>query len=278
MSIYDGARAVMKCLAVQDRDALLVVCNEPLRRLADAVVAASRSTNTRLLEYPIQARSGEEPPPHVAVAMNEVTCAVLLTSYSISHTRARIEATERGVRIASMPAVTADTFTRALTVDYEVLHTRGEAIASSLTSACLCEIATPAGTNVRLSLRDRQGRNDDGRLGAPGAFGNLPAGEAYISPVETEGAGTIVFDASLGSWGALEEPLIIELEDGRAEAITGGAAADWLPTTLDSGGFSGRFIAELGIGTNPAARLVGSILEDRRASERFTSLSGQVSE
>ena len=40
--------------------------------------------------------------------------------------------------------------------------------------------------------------------------------------------------------------------------------ADWLLETLDSGGENGRFVAELGIGTNPAATIVGVILEDEK--------------
>jgi leucyl aminopeptidase (aminopeptidase T) len=34
--------------------------------------------------------------------------------------------------------------------------------------------------------------------------------------------------------------------------------------TLDAGGASGRVLAELGIGTNPAATLSGNILEDEK--------------
>jgi leucyl aminopeptidase (aminopeptidase T) len=264
LSIKDGAHAVMECLGVRESDSLLVVYNEPLRALADAVAAVSPTESVRVLEYPSQTRSGEEPPPAVGAALREATCAVMLTSYSISHTQARIDATEAGVRVASMPAITADTFARALTVDYQALRMRGDAVASRLTNADVCEITTPSGSDLKISLHGRLGRSDDGSLSASGAFGNLPAGEAYIAPVETEGAGTLVFDASLGSWGLLEEPLVIELRDGRAERIEGGAAAAWLAETLDSGGTSGRLIAEFAIGTNPEASLVGSILEDEK--------------
>ena len=105
---------------------------------------------------------------------------------------------------------------------------------------------------------------DDGDLREAGAFGNLPAGEAYIAPFEAEGSGTIVFDGSLASWGLLAEPLRIELDRGRAAEATGGEAAPWLLSALDAGGPNGRVIAELGIGTNPSATIIGKILEDEK--------------
>ncbi|MHB8695874.1 MAG: aminopeptidase, partial [Solirubrobacteraceae bacterium] len=79
-----------------------------------------------------------------------------------------------------------------------------------------------------------------------------------------EGKGTIVFDLSVASSGLLEEPLHIEFADGRAVAASGGAAAATLLSVLDSGGPNGRVVAELGIGTNPAATIIGKILEDEK--------------
>ena len=43
-----------------------------------------------------------------------------------------------------------------------------------------------------------------------------------------------------------------------------GPVRKWLLDTLDAGGSNGRQLAELGIGTNPAATLSGSILEDEK--------------
>ena len=71
-----------------------------------------------------------------------------------------------------------------------------------------------------------------------------------------------MFDGSLTGWGLLDEPLSIELAQGRAITATGGAAAGWLLKTLQAGGENGRTIAELGIGTNPGATITGAILED----------------
>jgi leucyl aminopeptidase (aminopeptidase T) len=132
-----------------------------------------------------------------------------------------------------------------------------------LTAAATCRITSPAGTDVTLTLAGRTAISDDGNLRATGAFGNLPAGEGFISPIETAGEGTIVFDGSIGGYGLLEEPLWVTLSGGRI-VEAGGAAAPWLLSTLDAGGEHGRSIAELGIGTNPAARLSGNILEDEK--------------
>ena len=113
-------------------------------------------------------------------------------------------------------------------------------------------------------LSGRSGISDDGDLTAVGAFGNLPAGEAFIAPIETSGEGTIVFDGALGGFGLLEEPVPVVLSEGRLVDARG-AVGEWLAATLDAGGEHGRSLAELGIGTNPAARMTGNVLEDEKA-------------
>ena len=262
---------VMDRLAVTSRDAVLIVCNTELphaAELVDAVAGAARARNGRVAvhDYPAGTRDGEEPPTAVATAMRESTAVALLTRFSISHTRARMEATRRGARIASMPGVSRDTFARALLADYDELRLAGNALAKRLTAASSCRVTSVAGTNIVLSLHGRTAIVDDGNLDAPGAFGNLPAGEAYIAPHEDTARGTIVFDGSLTEWGKLEEPLTVVLEQGRAVNITGGAAAQWLGETLDAGGPSGRVIAELGIGTNRGAQISGDMLEDEKVA------------
>jgi leucyl aminopeptidase (aminopeptidase T) len=73
-----------------------------------------------------------------------------------------------------------------------------------------------------------------------------------------------VFDGSLAGYGLLAAPLTVTLRAGRAVAATG-EAGRWLLDTLDAGGSTGRLIAELGIGTNPNARVSGQIIEDEKA-------------
>ena len=114
-----------------------------------------------------------------------------------------------------------------------------------------------------LSLEGRTGLSDDGNLQAPGAFGNLPAGEGYVAPIETIGEGAIVIDGSLAGYGVLPAPVRITVREGRAVNASG-EVGQWLLGMLDSGGEHGRSLAELGIGTNPAAILTGNVLEDEK--------------
>jgi leucyl aminopeptidase (aminopeptidase T) len=261
-----AAETTVDRLGVATGESFVVAFNPALATIAEAVAEAARRLGVGVLalSFPELTRNGEEPPADVAAALLEADAAALVTTFSLSHTTARLEATRRGARIASLPGISEDMFARTLPVDYARLERAGRALAARLTEAGRCRIVTAAGTDVELDLRGRTGRSDDGDLRAPGSFGNLPAGEAYVAPFEQAGDGTIVFDGSIASWGLLSEPLRVELEGGRAVAAAGDGAAAWLLETLDAGGPNGRVVAELGIGTNPAATITGLILEDEK--------------
>lgn len=262
-----AADVTLDRLGVSGGDTFLVVSNPELveiaTELADAALA--RTEKVRIQEFEPTSRDGEEPPPTVATAMRQASAIAIVTRYSLSHTQARMAATRVGARIASMPDITPEIFARTIPTDYTHLQRVGRELARQLTDATLCRVTAPAGTDVELWLRGREAICDDGDLLTPGAWGNLPAGEGYIAPLEGEGCGTIVFDGSLAGWGLLAEPLSIELQHGRAVTAEGGAAAEWLLETLEAGGPNGRTIAELGIGTNPRATISGAILEDEKA-------------
>ena len=259
------ATAAVDCLGVGPADSVLIVCNDEQRLIAESLAAAAtlRARSVTVLTFPALSRHGEEPPAEVAEAMARADVVFAPTSSSLSQTQARMEATRRGARIATLPTITEEIFTRALPVDYRELKRKGEWLAARLTAASTTRISSAAGTEIVLRLAGRTGRSDDGNLQQRGMFGNLPAGEAYIAPHENVGDGTIVFDGSLAGYGRLTSPVRITVHRGRAtDADTD--AGDWLLQTLDAGGEHGRSLAELGIGTNPAAILTGNVLEDEK--------------
>jgi leucyl aminopeptidase (aminopeptidase T) len=274
-----AAMACMDCLGVATRDRALIVSNPPHRRVAKALLDAARGrTNVvRHIEYATLARHGEEPPDAVAHALEEATVALAPTVYSISHTRARIEATARGVRIAGMSSLSEAAFASALPIDYRSLEHSTAVVARALTAATTCRLTSTAGTDLTLELRGRAALEDNGNLRNPGAFGNLPAGEVYIAPIETIGDGTIVVDGSLAGYGLLRQPLRLRLHSGRI-VDAAGEAADWLLRTLDAGRLgNGRTIAELGIGVNPCAHVTGTILDEKARGTAHVAFGTNVS-
>ena len=259
------AKVAVERLAVRSGERVAVVHNGPQAEIAAAIAAAAEShgAEVRLVEFVAPARHGMEPSAEIAELLLWSNAGFGVTSASLSHTQARLNACKAGARFASMPLLTADIFARTLPVDYDWMSSAGAAIAELMSSADSARVTSPEGTDVTLSLAGREGRNDDGNYSTPGAFGNLPAGEGYIAPVENAGEGTIVFDGSLTGYGVLDEPIAVHIKDG---AVIGaeGAAADYLLATLEAAGPTGKTVAEFAIGTNPAAKIVGIVLEDEK--------------
>jgi leucyl aminopeptidase (aminopeptidase T) len=89
----------------------------------------------------------------------------------------------------------------------------------------------------------------------------LPSGEAYIAPVEGKGEGEILVDGSIAGIGAISEPVLLTVREGRLITATG-AEGDKLLSMLGEG--DGRILGEFGIGTNDKARITGVVLEDEK--------------
>jgi leucyl aminopeptidase (aminopeptidase T) len=183
------------------------------------------------------------------------------TIQSLSHTSARRAATQAGVRIATLPGVTEDMLSRLMNADMRTLRRRGAAIAAALRSGEEARITCQHGSDLRLGLKDRIPIADAGVLNAPGAFGNLPCGEAFVAPTTAEG--TLVVDGSIAGVGKVETPVELTVRDGHLTAATGPEGATLLEM-LTMHGEDGTNVAELGIGTNEEATLTGNILEDEK--------------
>jgi leucyl aminopeptidase (aminopeptidase T) len=256
---------LVDCLAVRPAENVLVLTDPTRRAIAEALVEQARAlgAETLLMEMAARETHGTEPPPAVAAALLECSVAVAPTSKSISHTEARHAASARGVRIATMPEITEDLLVRTMGADYSRIKERSLAVAARLTQGSEARITTDAGTDVTLHIAGREGIADTGDLTQPGAFGNLPAGEGFIAPVEGKTAGRIVFDGSIWPIGALQEPLVVDVEDGYAVSFEGPAAGQFR-SRLEPYGREAFAVAELGIGTHDEARLGGNVLEDEK--------------
>ena len=254
---------VRDCLGVREGESVLVVCDPVTRDLGEAMRQESGRAGAGVVLALMEAGivDGEEPPPPVAAAMREADVVLAPTAKSISHTEARRAASAAGARIATLPGVTAEMLARVMSADMGELARRGAAVAAALSAASQARITDANGSDLRLDLSGREGISDDGRLREPGAFGNLPCGEGFISP--GGGEGTLVVDGSIASVGLVSEPATLTVEAGHLTAATR-PEGERLLAMLQAAGPQGTTIAELGIGTNEKAILTGEILEDEK--------------
>jgi leucyl aminopeptidase (aminopeptidase T) len=251
-----------RCLAVTAGEELLVIADPGNAALGHAFIDAGRALDADpvLVVLPPRAARGTEPPRSVAAAFAACDVFVAPCLPSLSHTVARRTATEKGIRGATLPGVSEEMLARLMSVEFEAMAARCAAVAELLSGADEAHVTCPRGTDLRLDLRGRTGIADDGDLTHTGAFGNLPCGEGFISPLGGEGTAVV---SSLALLGLVDEPVTVTVRDG-AIADASGAAGAKLIEMLTAHGEAGRNLAELGVGTNDRATLSGNILEDEK--------------
>jgi leucyl aminopeptidase (aminopeptidase T) len=254
---------VRQCLAVAPGENVLVVVDDPLQDVGEALRREAQEAQADAVLAVMSPRHnhGVEPPPPIAEAFAACDVFIAPASRSLSHTQARKRATDNGARGATMPTVTAEMLARLMDVDLELLGARSRAVSALLEAADEARVTCPRGTDLRLDIAGREGFPDDGDLSAPGSFGNLPCGEGFVSPVGGEGT---VVTRSLASIGLVQgHPAHLTVEGGRLTKATS-PEGERLYELLTGAGEQGTNLAELGVGTNERAKLTGNILEDEK--------------
>jgi leucyl aminopeptidase (aminopeptidase T) len=122
-------------------------------------------------------------------------------------------------------------------------------------------VVTESGTDIVFDLEGCTWKMDTGMCHEKGCSSNLPAGEMYIAPKNA--SGVFVVDGSLSGFGLLDSPIEITVKNRYATSIKGKLAGK-LKAMLDKVGEKACNIAELGIGINPEAKLIGNVLEDEK--------------
>ena len=258
--------AINNCMAVKKGETVLIITDQPLRKIGYALWEAAKEETTEaiLLEIIPRASNGEEPPFPVAEFMKNFDVILIPTSKSMTHTKARREACQKGARIATLPGILEETMKRTLSADYGKIAERCEKIANALKEGKKAKVTTPFGTDITLSLETRNWEVDNGLYHNPGNFGNLPAGEVYIAPLEGTANGTIVVDGAMAGLGIMKKAIKLIVKDGFVTEISGGKEAEQLEKLIEPFGKDARNVAELGIGTNDKAKICGSVLEDEK--------------
>lgn len=195
----------------------------------------------------------------VAGSAGVADVVVAMANNSTSHTRFRALANAAGCRYASLPHFDPEMFFGSMQVDWNVLAARTARLAGLLHDAETVLLSTPNGTRMVFGCMGRHAEGDDGLLTASGSFGNLPAGEVYLAPLEGTSEGELVLEYAPTR--KLSGPVRLVVKDGNVVAVIGDEPhAGRLRKAFEENPLT-RNIAELGIGTNDRASCPDNILE-----------------
>ncbi len=254
-----------RCLGVRAGEVVLVVCNPSTHKVgarfrrcaeelgADAVLAIMTERDS----------NSAEPPKSITAAMKACDVMLAPTKQSLTHTKARRAATNKGTRIATLPDVNDEMLARVMSANLKKLVNRTLQVTEALTVGSEVHITSDEGTDLRFKIKDREAIADAGELTGPGAFGNIPCGEGYVSPQEGTAEGTLVVDGSIATLGLVKEPVTLEIKRGHLVGAEGGLGPKFMDTLSDHGKKATN-VAEFGIGTNEKAKLTGFVLEDEK--------------
>jgi len=133
----------------------------------------------------------------------------------IAYQQGRIRGTEhhQASRIVSFAFAKAEHF--LWSINYNKMQRRAGKIVEALTDTDSIRITTPNGTDLTLSIKGRKVQNEI-EFNNPGSVANFPAGEVFVSIIETSAHGTLVIDGTLSFSGIPPSPIIIEIEAGKA--------------------------------------------------------------
>jgi len=253
-----------KSLQLKPEESCLIVTDTEKEQIGRSFYdfSALISSRTKIVVMKTTAEHAQEPPDNIAQEMLKFDVEILITDKSLSHTKARRDASKKGVRIVSMPSISEDIINRCCDIDYALLKKDSQKLYGFLKDAGNVRITTQLGTDIVFKVGENKWFGENGgSFDYPGAFGNLPEGEVSFSPLECEGI--YIVDASFPGLGILKSPLVFKVKNSFVYTIEGENSSQVVERLERSGKLAYR-VAELGIGLNPKAKITGIVLEDEK--------------
>ncbi len=263
--ITEGANKVMECYGVKQSESVLIVVDTSTpQSISDSLFKAAKGIGCEVMILTMlpRMRHGEEPPDAIAEAMKHADVVIAPTTFSLTHTQARINACKAGARIASMPGITENMMkSGGITADCYSINETAVKLKKRMEKVKKIRVTTGLGTDIVFDLEGCTWMMDTGLSHEPGCSSNLPAGELYVAPKNADGV--FVVDGSMSGLGLLDSPLEFKVLERFVTDIKG-KYANKMREMLDRVGKKAFNVAELGIGINPKAQLIGNVLEDEK--------------
>lgn len=275
MNWYENV--VKVCMGVERSERVLLITDEALSKEQDLLAQTIESIGPgemRRWTLPESERPLRTAPPDILECARTFDVGIHFLASTITEEQpyrlSLVKATAEGgkMRIAAGLNIDQAIFKHELMADYATVAAITHKLLERLQHRSNVHITSPLGTDLTFSISGRQIAVDPGVVRTPG-YSNLPAGECYVAPVEDSANGILVVDKSFPGI-LIEMPVTLVFEKGRVVDIKGDKEAERLRSIIKEAeqkphGEGCRVIAELGIGTNPEARITGNVMTDEKA-------------
>jgi leucyl aminopeptidase (aminopeptidase T) len=262
-----AVRALEEYLEVKQHEKVLLIFDSTTKDIATAFELAAKELNLKITLHEIETTGGhaKEPDDKTAQLMKKYPVVIIPTKYSLTHTKATVNARKAGAMVATLPGINSAVFENGLKSDPNKLEISGHIWMNLLNGNHKIRITTEAGTDITFLIGNFPVFNDSGCFFEEGFGGNLPAGEVYLAPNPGTGLGTVVIDGTIGGqhWDKNSPPATIVIENGCIKSFEG-ERAQALKEILEKAGPQALKIAEFGIGTNPHLEMTGNLLGDEK--------------
>jgi 2,5-dihydroxypyridine 5,6-dioxygenase len=265
----EGARILVStCGTVKNGEKVLIATDSNKSQIAGIIAEAciKRGVDPIILSMVPRKNHGEEPPALFSIALRGADVVFAVTTFSLFHTNARIEACKRGVRWVNLPGFSMQMLREGgLFVDFYKQREKAKEVGQILSSGSLVQVITDKGTNIQFSITGREGIVESGISDKPGMINSPPDIECCIAPLEGSAKGKIIIDGSiiLPGLGPLKEDVILRVSGGSVTKIEGYEEAILFRKILKNAQEKEVYnIGEFGIGLNPKCKICGSMLED----------------
>lgn len=222
-----------------------------------------------LIEYKATGMQNTSIPDEILNVVRKSNLVIAMTEYSASAPLISICTTKDSItRCASMPGVEKRMEQTAFRANYQQVKRYALDIERMLNKAVGAEILFSTGDTLYIDLRNRVAKADTGDCTKTGQFINFPSGESCKVPYEAVSDEINTFGESKteGIWpvSAHGEHLKFIVKNNRIVDIIGnGKKADEMRMFFMEND-TRRNVAELGIGCNPKAVIIGNVLEDEK--------------
>ena len=280
--INSAKKCVKECMGIGPGENVLIITDAKKLNIAEALRQAAMEidANVSVVLLPDPSKRREKP----LTKLDEMLTSALEASDVVLTPFTEIEGELRPFRLSFHEMVKEKKYFRlghmidiekeslidgGLTANYVEIEELTDSLAEILSKAGKITIISGNGKyelEANLGGWEEIASSDCGILKRRGSFGNLPAGEAYIAPMKYYSInGKVSIDLFADSVGHLVTPIILKIVNGSVVEIKGGREAKKFEEMLEKAGKKAdehkiprdnvRKVAEIGIGTNPKAKV-----------------------